>query len=108
MEECVFCKIIAGEIPTEFVVQDDKVVVFKDINPVASVHLLIVPRAHVDDLMSADADLISHIHSIIKNLVSKMSLVDKGYRIIINGGIAKAVPHLHFHLLGEVKVERTV
>lgn len=108
MENCVFCKIVRGEVPTNLIYQDEKVVVFPDINPTAPVHLLFVPREHIGDLNDAPDEMILAIKNRIIAEVDRLGLVDKGYRIIVNGGTAKAVPHLHFHLLGEVKVERKV
>jgi histidine triad (HIT) family protein len=108
MKDCVFCKIVAGEIPAEFVYQDEEIAVFPDIKPFAPVHLLYIPKKHIGDLTEAGDALILKIKAKILEKVNELGLMEKGYRIVINGGTAKAVPHLHFHLLGEVGVERTV
>jgi histidine triad (HIT) family protein len=108
MDGCVFCGIVSGKIPSTLVFEDDFVVVFPDIHKQAPLHLLVVPKVHVGDLAEATTDLVAHIHKVIKDKVVEMGLEKKGYRIVINGGTAKVVPHLHFHLLGDVKAERVV
>lgn len=104
MEDCVFCMIAKKEIPKEFTYEDEEIMVFPDINPVASLHLLIMPRAHIDDLMSPeveDGKLWEKMTKIAKDLVKKNNL--KGYRLVLNGGEAKLVNHLHLHLMGGIK-----
>lgn len=108
MEDCIFCQIVRGQVPTNFVYEDEKVAVFPDINPAAPVHLLFVPKEHIGDLSDAPDEMVLAIRNRIIAEVNRLGLVDKGYRIIVNGGTAKAVPHLHFHLLGQVKKERQV
>lgn len=108
MGKCVFCGIVSGKIPAQFVYQDGEMAVFHDISKSAPVHLLLVSKKHVEDLTEADDGLILAIKNRIKILVEGMDLIKKGYRVVVNGGSAKAVPHLHFHLLGEVGVERKV
>ena len=103
MEDCIFCKIINGEIPKEFKFKSDNLVVFDDINPSAKVHLLIVPKKHIagiQDLTKDHGSLLSEIYEVAKNLVSEYNLTNNLYRIIVNGGKAQYVPHIHFHLLG--------
>lgn len=105
MEDCLFCKIISGEVDTDFVYSDDQVVVFEDINPQAPVHLLIVPKTHIEDLNhleKSDGDLISHIYQIAKKLAAEYDIAESGYRIVSNCGDdgGQTVYHIHFHLLG--------
>lgn len=104
MENCIFCKIIKGEIPTDFIYEDEKVVVFNDINPAAPVHLLIIPRKHIDklqDLGDNDKELLGHL-LLTANKVAKMKNIEKGFKVTINCGPkgGQKVPHLHVHLLG--------
>jgi len=104
-EDCIFCKIINGEIPTEFLYQDEQSVAFRDINPVTPIHLLIVPRKHVPslvDLTEEDLPLIGHMTGIANRLAGEQGIADSGYRLVINcgAGAGQAVPHLHMHLLG--------
>lgn len=105
MEDCLFCKISAGEMETDFLYQDQKVVVFEDINPQAPVHLLIVPKKHISDLNhldKADNQLIGHIYQIAKKMAAEKEIADNGYRVVSNCGDdgGQTVDHIHFHLLG--------
>ena len=108
MNDCLFCKIIAGEIPSAKVYEDDKLLAFKDINPQAPVHILIIPKAHYDSVNALDessAPIVGDIMLVAKRLAEEFHL-DNGYRIITNIGEngGQTVKHLHFHLLGGVKL----
>lgn len=101
--DCLFCRIAAGEIPSDRVFEDESVIVFRDINPKAPTHVLAIPRRHldsVDDLTDADADLLAALFSAMRRVAEQGGL--KGYRIISNVGAesGQSVFHLHFHLLG--------
>jgi len=102
---CLFCKIISGDIPSEFLFQDDELVVFKDINPIAPVHLLIVPRKHIrsiNDLAQDDGTVISHMVMTAKHMAEKTGVNQSGYRLFFNveKGGGQEVFHLHLHLIG--------
>ena len=98
---CIFCKIKNGDIPKEFIYQDEQVMVFPDIKPTKPIHLLIIPMRHIKELMELDdMGLFAHIGGVVKQLVTKFQLGDKGYRVVINGGGHQLVDHLHFHLMG--------
>ncbi len=104
MEDCIFCKIIAGEIPSKRVYEDDELVIFQDIEPKAPVHLLCVPKEHfayLSDLDEARAALVGRILRKIGRFYKELGL-EEGYRVIINQGEngGQTVPHLHIHLLG--------
>jgi len=104
MSDCIFCKIINGEIPSDKVYEDDKVFVFRDINPKARVHLLLVPREHVaslNELTPAHDALMAHMLHLLPKLAAEQGLAD-GFRTIINTGKGggQEVFHLHIHLLG--------
>ena len=105
MEDCVFCKIIKGEIPSKKVYEDDEILAFYDINPIAKVHVLVIPKVHIESLLELKEehkDLLFNIFEKI-NKVAEMVGVDKtGFRVISNVGIdaGQAVKHLHFHILG--------
>ncbi|MGI6205710.1 MAG: histidine triad nucleotide-binding protein [Anaerovoracaceae bacterium] len=104
MSDCIFCKIAGGEIPSEIVYQDDKIVVFKDTSPQAPVHVLMVPRKHIaslDDLTDEDSELIAYMMQSVKKIAESQGLED-GYRVIINTGedAQQTVKHLHIHILG--------
>ncbi len=103
--DCIFCKIIAGEIPGDIVYQDEEVIAFRDINPQASTHLIIIPKKHIPslaDLSEADSPLIGHMVTVANQLARKEGIAEKGYRLAINCGEqgGQLVPHLHMHLLG--------
>jgi histidine triad (HIT) family protein len=104
MSDCLFCKILAGEIPSDKVYEDDKVYVFKDIYPKADVHLLMIPREHVDSLNEIDESfdgIMAHMMRLLPELAKEQGLND-GFRTIINTGPAggQEVFHLHIHLMG--------
>ncbi len=108
MNDCLFCKIIAGEIPSTKVYEDDRILAFKDINPQAPVHILIIPKAHYDSVDALDensAPIVGEIMLVAKRLAEEFHL-DNGYRIITNIGEngGQTVKHLHFHLIGGVKL----
>jgi len=102
MEDCIFCKIIKGEIPSAKVFESDKIVAFNDINPKAKVHILIVPKKHIESvkhLQGGDKDLIGEIFLTTQKIAKEKNL--EGYRLIINVGRegGQLVDHLHLHLL---------
>lgn len=104
-EDCIFCKIINKEIPTEFLHEDDQLVVFKDINPLAPIHLLLVPKKHIrsiNDLDDSDIMIVSDLIMTAKDMAEKMSVNKSGYRIFFNveKGGGQEVFHLHLHLIG--------
>lgn len=108
MENCLFCKIAAGDLPSSIVYQDEHVVAFRDINPAAPQHILIVPRHHLssmEDLTSEDAQLLGRIFMTAKQIADESGL-EEGYRFLTNVGpdAGQSVLHLHFHLLGGRKL----
>jgi len=101
----IFEKIIAGEIPADIIYRDDRLVCFRDIKPVAPVHLLIVPIKPVpttDDIADEDAALLGHMILVARDLARQQGLAESGYRLVINcnSDAGQEVPHLHLHLLG--------
>lgn len=103
--DCIFCKIVNGEIPSSKVYEDDKILAFDDINPCAPVHVVIIPKAHeitcADDITEDNAQIISYIFTKIPE-IAKLKGLENGYRIINNCGKegAQTIFHIHFHLLG--------
>ena len=100
--DCLFCKIMAGEIPCTKVYEDEWVFAFRDINPQAPVHVLVMPKAHMSDIMACDGEMMAHLLDAIQT-IAKQECVDKdGFRIVSNCGKngAQSVGHLHIHLLG--------
>ena len=103
--DCIFCRIIAGEVPGEIIYQDERVIVFPDINPKAPTHLLIVPKKHIPSLAhlsEADSSLTGHMVNIANRMAKEKGISEGGYRLVVNCGEegGQAVPHLHMHLLG--------
>lgn len=105
MQDCIFCKIAAKEIPVELLYEDEEVVAFRDINPQAPIHVLVIPKKHISNLLEitgADGTLLSRMHSVVRQLAEELGVADEGFRLVVNtkdnGG--QTVHHLHFHLLG--------
>ncbi len=103
--DCVFCKIAAGEIPGALVYTDSEILAFRDINPVAPTHILIIPRRHIASLVElpdTDLPLTARMVKLANDLAKKEGIAEKGYRLVINSGRegAQLVPHLHMHLIG--------
>lgn len=107
-EDCLFCKIIKGEVPSSKVYEDDYVYAFKDINPAAKIHILIIPKKHIDclaDLSNEDEKYIWAIHKAMNKIAKDQGFIDNGYRVIVNCGkdSGQEVMHLHYHLLAGEK-----
>lgn len=101
--DCIFCKIVRGEIPKEFRFQDDLIVAFDDINPVAKTHVIFTPREHIKAFEELTNDaILSSVRKGIQKVVSDRQLVGVGYKILVNGGGAQIIDHLHFHLIGPI------
>ena len=102
MNDCLFCKIIAGEIPSAKVYEDDMVCAFKDITPQAPVHVLIVPKKHMANILECDAETAAALTEAIRAIAKQQGVAESGFRVISNCGHdgAQSVNHLHVHLLG--------
>ena len=105
MGDCLFCKIAKGEIPSKKVYEDEFTYAFWDINPGAPVHILIIPKKHIDsvnELQEEDGALIAHVFEVAKQIAHEQGIAQNGYRIVNNCGVdgGQTVMHLHFHLLG--------
>ena len=103
--DCIFCKIISGEIPSKIVYQDEDIVVFPDINPATPLHLLIITRKHIPSLAGmtdAETPLAGKMVKAANKIAREHGLAEKGYRLTINSGAdaGQVVPHLHMHLMG--------
>ena len=112
-EDCIFCKIAAGEIPSDILYQDGEVIAFPDINPAAPIHVLIIPRKHIPSLVDmgeAEMPLIGHMTRVASQLAGEQGVAESGYRLVINCGAdaGQAVPHLHMHLLGGRRLSDTL
>jgi histidine triad (HIT) family protein len=105
MEDCIFCKIVRGQIPVKKVLETDELLAFEDANPVAPVHLLVVPKKHIatlNDASEADAELLGKLLLAAKTSAAQRKLSEDGYRAVINTmeGAGQAVFHVHMHVLG--------
>lgn len=103
--DCLFCKIIKGEIPSAKVYEDDKVYAFRDIEPQAPVHILIIPKEHIasaNELTEENASIVGHIFAVAAKIAKEEGIAEGGYRIVNNCGQdgGQTVGHLHFHMLG--------
>ena len=109
MEDCLFCKIIKGEIPSSKVYEDEEILAFRDIHPVAPVHVLVIPKKHISslvDLKPEDENIIGRIYTVINKMAEQEGILEKGFRVVVNCGEdgGQEVKHLHFHLLGGKKL----
>lgn len=109
MEDCIFCKIIKREIPSNIVYEDDEIIAFNDISPAAPIHILVIPKKHIPSLVELEKEdelLIGRIYSVINEIAEKQGVKEKGYRVIVNCGEdgGQEVGHLHFHLLAGTKL----
>jgi len=105
-DECIFCKIIKGEIKSDIIKENEYCIAFNDVSPKAKTHILIVPKTHVKDIMYLDDFFMSKVLETIKLLASELNLDEKGFRVINNCGkeAGQTVFHVHFHLLsGNIK-----
>ena len=104
MADCLFCKIAAGDIPSNKLFEDDQLLAFYDIDPQAPVHFLVIPKKHIDSaavLTEDDAALLGHIYAVIAQQAARLGIAENGYRVVTNVGAdgGQSVKHLHFHVL---------
>ncbi|MBR0136000.1 MAG: histidine triad nucleotide-binding protein [Clostridia bacterium] len=102
MENCLFCRIASGEIPSNKVYEDEKVLAFRDIDPQAPVHVLLIPKQHFSDILEADGETIAYMHSVVKLIAKNLGIDESGFRLVVNTGEdgMQSVKHLHMHILG--------
>jgi histidine triad (HIT) family protein len=108
---CLFCQIVNKEIQSEIVAENEKIVAFKDINPAAPIHVLIVPKKHISSIAALERDdlpLISEMIWFAKELAQKLGIAQSGYKLMFNSGkdAGQMIDHLHLHLIGGKKLER--
>ncbi len=104
-EKCLFCRIVAGEIPADIVHQDEEFLAFRDINPQAPKHIIIIPKTHITSLLEITEQqqgLIGRLIILARNLAAREGIAERGYRLAINCGPegGQVIPHLHLHLIG--------
>lgn len=105
MKDCLFCKMVTKEIPTSVVYEDDDILAFKDIAPKAPVHVLIIPKKHIENLADAqeeDFALLGKMQMVAQKLAKELGIAEKGYRVLTNSGkdSGQEVYHIHYHLVG--------
>ncbi|HZK43835.1 MAG TPA: histidine triad nucleotide-binding protein [Syntrophomonadaceae bacterium] len=105
MDNCLFCKIASKELPAEIVWEDEQLIGFKDINPVAPIHVLLIPKKHItslNEVLDDDIQLMGHIQIVARKLAQELNIAEEGYRLINNCGElgGQTVSHIHYHLIG--------
>lgn len=105
MSDCIFCKIVSKEIPATIVYEDDKILAFHDLSPVAPQHVLIIPKEHIDNMNGISEEsgaIVAHVFTKVKEVANQLGIKDSGYRVVSNCGVegGQTVGHLHFHLAG--------
>ena len=103
--DCIFCQIVSGKIPSDTVYQDEEVLAFRDINPKATTHIIVIPKSHIPSLAHVTEEqlpLMGHIIDVANKLAKEEGVSESGYKVVINCGKGggQVVPHLHLHLLG--------
>lgn len=100
MEDCIFCQVIRGELPTTKLFENDRIIVIKDIHPVSEFHVLAIPKDHIDDFHNVRSnETYLALMSVLNKMIEEHGLMGKGYRIETNGGGAQIIDHLHMHLI---------
>ncbi len=113
MEDCIFCKIINKQIPSDIVYEDEEILAFKDIAPMAPVHILVIPKKHISSVMELSKEdelLVGKIYTVIQKLAKEFNVNEDGFRVITNcgEGAGQTVKHVHFHLLGGKKLSTSM
>ncbi len=102
MNDCIFCRIVEGEIPSPRVYEDDKMIAINDVAPAAPVHVLLIPKKHTPNVMTAEAEIVAHMLSKVEEIATQLGIKEEGFRIVMNTGEkgGQTVDHLHIHLIG--------
>jgi len=106
MNDCIFCQVISGNLPSKPVYQDDDIIVISDLHPQAPVHLLVIPKTHIGEFINADDQLLSKMNTVIKKIIRDQHIAS--YRLVTNGKGAAVIDHLHIHILGRIDKYRTL
>ena len=110
MDDCIFCKIVRGKMPATIVYNDAQITAFRDIHPVAPIHILVVPNKHIasiNDVSEQDEQLLGHMLAVVKSITDQEGVAESGYRLILNNGpdANQVVFHLHLHILGGQRMQ---
>lgn len=113
MNDCVFCTIIQGGIPTEFLYESENVVAFRDIHPIAPVHVLIIPKTHivsVNDVTAQDQNVMGELFVAARQIVQNLGIADDGYKLLVRTGVhgGQEVPHVHMHVIGGAQLTENI
>ena len=110
MEDCIFCKIVNKEIPSDTVYEDENVLAFRDINPQAPIHIIVIPKKHMASVLEADKETIGNIFEAINKIAKQEKIEGSGFRVITNCGkdAGQTVNHLHFHILSGTKLNEKI
>jgi histidine triad (HIT) family protein len=105
LEDCIFCRIVAGDVPADIVDRSDQAIAFRDLNPQAPVHVLVIPRRHIENAATVehgDADVMADMVVMAGRVAQEQGIAERGYRLVFNVGedATNTVPHLHLHVLG--------
>ncbi len=100
MNDCIFCKVVSGVLPSTCLYQDERIMVIKDIHPQAPVHWIIMPKTHVPEFVDAAPTLVSHMMTVAKKIIQEQKIT--GYRLVNNGRGAAIIDHLHLHVMGKI------
>jgi len=111
--DCIFCKIVKGELPSKKVYEDEHALAFHDINPIAPVHVLVIPKKHilsVLDIKEEEKNLIGHLHLVLQKVAKELGVDQSGFRVVTNTGPhgQQTVFHLHYHLIGGRQLQWTM
>lgn len=110
MENCIFCKIINGDIQAEKIFENEEVLAFKDINPVTPVHVLVIPKKHIESIVKLETEedykFVNSIHKAINEIAKQLNIAEEGFRVVVNCGEngGQEVKHLHYHILAGKKL----
>lgn len=107
-QDCVFCRIVSRELPSKKEYEDEEILVFHDIHPKAPIHLLIIPKQHINEFADADLEVWQKMAKVAQDLIKKLDLRSRGYRLVNNGAGAALIDHLHLHLLGDIPHTREI
>ena len=103
MTDCIFCKIVTKELPSTPLYEDETVLAFPDIHPVKPIHLIVIPKKHISELVAVnDPQLFQQLFVVVQKLIKEKGLEGKGYRVVNNGGGAQLIDHLHLHIMGPI------
>ncbi len=113
MENCIFCKIAEGDIPTDFLYESEHVLAFRDIQPIAPVHVLIIPKKHiasVNDVEQGDQNVMGELFVAARTVAKKLQITEDGYKLLIRTGVhgGQEVPHIHMHVIGGAQLTENI